>query len=73
MITKIVLSLITGFLFILSIYLIVTGKEIEGTYYAGRTGWGWLHNSFNGYLLLVVSLGFLVALIIVFKGKKINL
>lgn len=71
MIAKFILSLITAFLLTLSIYLIVTDKKIEGSYYDGN-GWGWVHNSFNGYLLLVVAIGFLVALIFVFKGKKIK-
>jgi len=73
MIAKIILSLITGFLFTFSIYLIVTDKKIEGTYYDGQSGWGWVHNSFNGYLLLIIAIGFLIALIFIFKGKKINL
>ena len=73
MITKIVLSLITIFLFILSVYLIITAKKIEGTYYNGRSGWGWIHNSFNGYLLLVIAIVFLLALIFISKGKKIKL
>ena len=71
MITKIVLTIITGFLFILSIYLIITGKKISGTH-LNASGWGWLSNSFSGYLLLLVAVGFLVALIFVFKGKKIE-
>ena len=72
MITKIVLTIITGFLFILSIYLIFTGKKVSGTHY-NESGWGWLSNSFSGYLLLLVAIGFLIALIFVFKGKKIKL
>jgi formate hydrogenlyase subunit 3/multisubunit Na+/H+ antiporter MnhD subunit len=72
MVTKIILSLITGFLLTLSIYLIITGKKVEGSYY-NNNGWGWVHNSFNGYLLLAVAIGFLIALIFVFRGKKIKL
>ena len=68
---KIMLSVITAFLFIVSIYLIVTGKRIEGSFLAHRGGW--VHNSFNGYVLLLVAIGFLLALRMVFKGKKIRL
>ena len=71
MIAKIVLTIITTFLFVLSIYLIIADKTIEGNYY-NENGWGWIHNSFNGYLLLIVAVGFLIALIAVFKGKKIK-
>ena len=63
------MSVITLFLFIFSIYLIISGKKIEGTYYYR----GWVHNSVNGYLLLIIAIAFLIALIYVFKGKKINL
>ena len=73
MIAKIILSLITVFLFIVSSYLIITGEEIDGKYYAGRSGWGWVFGVFNGYILLIVAFVFLIALIFVFKGKKINL
>jgi len=72
MITKIALSIITGFLFIFSIYLIITGRKVSGTYYDDTGGMGWVHNSFSGYLLLGVAIGFLIALIFVFKGKKLK-
>ena len=72
MITKIALSLITTFLFIVSLYLIISKKKISGSYYDGN-GWGWVHNSFTGYFLLIVAIGFLVGLIFVFKKKKIKL
>ena len=67
---KIFLSIITCFLFALSIYLIIANKKVGGSYYDGEMGW--VHNSFSGYLLLSVAIGFLVALIYVFKGKKIK-
>ena len=70
MIAKTVLTIITAFLFVFGIYLIITDKTIEGNYY--QDGWGWIHNSFNGYLVLIVAAGFLIALIAVFKGKKIK-
>jgi len=70
MIAKIFLSLITALLFSLSIYLIVTGNNIEGIYLSRYHGL--VHNSFSGYLLLAVAIGFLIATIAVFKGKKIN-
>ncbi len=72
MITKIILSLITAFLFITGVFLIIKNKEIEGNFYDSTAGRGWVHNSFNGYFLVLISIGFLIALIFVIKGKKIN-
>jgi len=71
---KIFLTIITAFLFVTSIYLIVTNKKING-FYLDQTegsGFGWVHNSFSGLLLLAVAIGFLIATIYVFKGKKIK-
>lgn len=72
MITKIVLSLITAFLFMTGVFLIITNKEIEGNFYDSTTGRGWVYNSFNGYFLVLISIGFLTALILIIKGKKIK-
>lgn len=70
MTSKIVLSIITLFLFAIGVYLIISDKQIKGSYYDNN--WGWVYNSFTGYFLIIVALGFFVALIFVLKGKKIK-
>ncbi|ANE51235.1 hypothetical protein SY85_12685 [Flavisolibacter tropicus] len=64
---KIFLSIITAFLLMLAGYLILTGKRAEGSYYSDT---GWIQSSFNGYLLLIVALGFWVATVYVFRRNK---
>jgi hypothetical protein len=69
--TKLILFIISTFLFVFGSYLLITNRTIEGTFLMRNSGW--VHSSLSGYYLIVIAIGLFITLYFISKGRKIKL